>query len=277
MRRAELRRALGPRGLLVAASLLLAAGTAAARDNGPAASVEPARSPQDDQVLLLNEEGARLYAAHEYAGALARFQAAFALEQDPNLFFNIASCHRGLGDLRAAIENYRAFLESPGADSKGREPARQAIAELEAELAPKNRPPPVTAPRAPSNAPANKSWLDHPLVPWVVVGGSAIALLGGASVYALGERDHDQLSETPGLGNPNGVTGLTRVQAHDLLDAGNDKKLVGGAAMALGAALLSGYGAMLLIRELGAEPTTEDRLAIMPARRGGTLSFRGSF
>ncbi len=277
MRSVELCLRLCPHGLMIAASLLVTAGNASARDDAPLAKVEDAPSPNADRVVLLNEEGARLYASQQYAEALARFQAAFALEEDPNLFFNIASCHRGLGDLRAAIENYRAFLESPGADSNGRVPAHQAIAELETELSAQTPVKSSVVAVKPTPAREEASWLDHPLVPWFVLGGSAVALFGGASVYALGESDHAQLSSTSGLGNPEAVTGLTRAQAHDLLDSGNDKKRVGGAAMALGAAVLSGYGAVLLIRELGAEPSPENRLAITPGRRGGTLSFTGCF
>jgi tetratricopeptide (TPR) repeat protein len=278
---AERCKGFGARGLLLVA-LLLIANSASAREDAPLPRPEAAvPGTEGDQVVLRNEEGARRYAAQDYAGALSRFQAAFALEQDPNLFFNIASCHRGLGDLRAAIENYRAFLESPGANPNGREPARQAIIELEAELAAqvaakRSAQSVASAPRPPA-AKDDESWLDHPLVPWLVIGGGAAALLGGASLYALGDADHEQLSETPGLGDPEAVTGLTRAQAQDLLDSGNDKKLAGGAAMALGGALLSGYGAVLLIRELGTQPTSENRLAIVPGRRGGTLSFAGRF
>ena len=55
------------------------------------------------------------YSAHDWACALAGFQAAYDYKKVPDLLFNIAQARRRKGDLKEAGAAYRAYLEaSPG-------------------------------------------------------------------------------------------------------------------------------------------------------------------
>src|SRR5512147_1101856 len=83
------------------------------------AGVEPP-APGAERVVELNEQGNALYASGDYRRAAELFLQAHAIDEDPNLLFNIGSCYEALGDIDAALEKYRAFLASPDADPEGR-------------------------------------------------------------------------------------------------------------------------------------------------------------
>lgn len=52
------------------------------------------------------------YERGEFASALASFEKAYALKAVPGLLFNIAQCHRQLGNHERAIVYFQRFLES---------------------------------------------------------------------------------------------------------------------------------------------------------------------
>ncbi|HTV22205.1 MAG TPA: tetratricopeptide repeat protein, partial [Polyangiaceae bacterium] len=112
-----------PLALLTSVALALAPTTARAVDNRP--SPPPASA---SSVAQLNEEGAALYAARDYRRAIEKFIQAYAVDSDPNLLFNIARCYEELGEIDAAIEKYETFLKTPGADTRGRQRARESLA-----------------------------------------------------------------------------------------------------------------------------------------------------
>jgi tetratricopeptide (TPR) repeat protein len=55
-------------------------------------------------------EGQRLYDVGEYERALDAFKDAYLVKPDPNFLFNIAQCHRQMGDPVGAVTEYRAYL-----------------------------------------------------------------------------------------------------------------------------------------------------------------------
>ena len=105
------------------------------------ASATPARAA-DEVAAAHYKKGRSLYNVSEYRGALEEFKAAYVVHEDPALLYNIAQCHRMLGNHREAITFYKRFLgESPGA--KNRKEIERLIGELEAKAA--EAPPPAPA------------------------------------------------------------------------------------------------------------------------------------
>src|SRR5882672_4871301 len=87
---------------ILAASLALLAAPARADD----------ASDANDKARQLYAEGKAEYDLGHITGALAKFEAAYRVKPVPALLFNIAQCHRLLGDLNSAAMTYRAFLRN---------------------------------------------------------------------------------------------------------------------------------------------------------------------
>jgi tetratricopeptide (TPR) repeat protein len=153
------------------------------------------------------EAGRKLYQVGEYGAALTEFQRAFLLKEDPVFIYNIAQCHRQLGDGRQAITFYKRYLGT-NPPAANRQQVQKLIADLEraqsSEPAPVPSPPPVrlAAPEPPPPAPSAivasappPSPPDQPIygrwwfwtgVAAVVAGGVATALLVGRDTTAPG-------------------------------------------------------------------------------------------
>ena len=79
-------------------------------------------------------KGEKLFALGRFDDALAQYEKAFDAKPLPGFLFNIAQCHRNLGNIDQAIFSYRKYLrESPDADN--REAVERQIEELEEEKA----------------------------------------------------------------------------------------------------------------------------------------------
>ena len=84
-------------------------------------------------------EAAGLYREGKYKQALSRFQAALALARKPSIIFNIAQCHRQLGNKTEALQQFKAHLrewaiQHPERPSPHQEEIQGQIKRLEAEL-----------------------------------------------------------------------------------------------------------------------------------------------
>ena len=78
-----------------------------------ALSAAPARAEDaPEKARQLYAEGKAEYDLGHITGALAKFEAAYRVRPVPALLFNIAQCHRLLGDLNSAAMTYRAFLRN---------------------------------------------------------------------------------------------------------------------------------------------------------------------
>jgi hypothetical protein len=274
-------------GLLLASAL--STGPALAESPGveePSAPVISAEALQpttagEQRVVELNEQGSRLYAAGDYRRAVELFIQAYAVDRDPNLLFNIASCYEGLGDIEAALEKYHAFLDAPNADAEGRPRAESAIERLRSEAAataavepPAPTPPPVAAIGAPvDRGPGGARW-----VPWVGLGGGAALGVLGTSLYLMGAADHAKVTDADGYGDDTSVIAMTRAEAHDLVSSGNMKKRMGVVTASAGGALITGYVVWWLLHRpdaAGASEASSIDLGVTPS--GTRLTWSGSF
>jgi tetratricopeptide (TPR) repeat protein len=273
----------GCRVSLAALAGVLVSSSARAEDPAPAEGLPAARATAtsgDQRVVQLNEQGSALYAAGDYRRAVELFIQAYAVDQDPNLLFNIGSCYEGLGDVEAALEKYRAFLEAPNADPDGRPRAERAIERLTkpaAAPAPEERPvEPATPTFVSAPPPVQASEAGPPSwAGWVGLGGGAILGAAGATLYLLGAADHADVTDADGYGDSGDVVPLTRAEADDLVQSGDTKKTAGVVVAATGGALLAGYLVWWLL-----EPGSSDASPALNASADGssaTLSLSGRF
>ena len=100
----------------------------------------------------LYQSGLVHYDLKEYVEALAAFKDAYRIIQDPAFLYNIAQCHRRLGQNPEALDFFRNYLRrSPSAPNRGE--VERRIQEIEREIAadrngrPPPPPPPTTVPR----------------------------------------------------------------------------------------------------------------------------------
>jgi hypothetical protein len=97
------------------------------------------------------ERGEAKFRDKDYAGAIAAFEAGYAIDPQPIFLYDKAQALRLSGDCHAAIEVYKAFIASqPAPDEATR--AKKNIENCEATLPPP--PPPRAAPPRPAPAPA---------------------------------------------------------------------------------------------------------------------------
>ena len=233
--------------------------------------------------MELNEWGSRLYAAGDYRRAVELFLQAYAIDQDPNLLFNIASCYEGLGDTDAAIEKYRAFLDAADAEPEGRPRAERAIDRLTHTPSPVAViPPPAPTLPPPEKTPATTPE-DHAAlaittgwVPWVGLGtGAALGALG-TTLYLMGAADHTEVTGAHGYDDSRAVISLTRSRADDLIQSGDTKKALGVASVSLGAALITGSVIWWLVAD--SDPGEAHSAASVGVDGSGlNLAFSGRF
>jgi len=105
-----------------------------------------------------SQKGTRLYQVGDYRQALEEFKAAHLAKPDPAFLYNIAQCHRQLGEYEAAVTLYKRFLAaSPNAANRAE--VERRVADLEADLAARRRTAAPPAGPAPLGAPDGKAGL----------------------------------------------------------------------------------------------------------------------
>lgn len=109
--------------------LILASAKAQAAPAGKAAEAEARRAAEVAKVAF--ERG-------NYSAALASFEQAYQLKQVPRLLFNIAQCHRQLGNHEKAVSFFQRFLET-GPDAAQAKATRELIANERAKAAEADR------------------------------------------------------------------------------------------------------------------------------------------
>jgi hypothetical protein len=128
----------------MASLLVLTAGAAPARADGAAARVHAERARS-------------LFQVSEYAKAIEEFKAAHVEKPDPLYLYNIAECHRLLGQTKDALVFYRRFIALAPAGSSLVPDAEKRIGELEHPTATAPPPPPATTTTTPSPPPSPPS------------------------------------------------------------------------------------------------------------------------
>ncbi len=91
-------------------------------------------APTFDELL---QQGLSAYKSRQYETAAERFRAAYRLNPDPTLIYNVARCHELRGQTEKAIANYDLFVDLPGTSAAARAKAHAKIAALQ--RAPKAR------------------------------------------------------------------------------------------------------------------------------------------
>src|SRR3954451_16851824 len=76
------------------------------------------------------DKGRTFFEVDEYRKAIAEFKAAHIEKPDPAFLYNIAECHRRLGEVSHALVFYGRFLATTPAGDKNRAVVDQRIVEL---------------------------------------------------------------------------------------------------------------------------------------------------
>lgn len=107
-----MRRPTGAGGLLVA---LVAVVVFLLASGGPANAADP----RLDAARAHSQEGDAYYKLEKYANAIAEYEQAYLAKPDPSFLYNIAQCHRLMGNGPEAIKFYRRFLkDAPNAPNR---------------------------------------------------------------------------------------------------------------------------------------------------------------
>jgi len=189
--------------LAVAALVALASATApAAPATRKAAKISsPAEQAAAAQAREYFERGEAFFKLEKYKEALEQYEQGYLAKADASFLYNIAQCHRLMGDKPAALRFYKRFLNE-ATRVPNRPVVEQHIKELEASLAneaPMPAPAPEPLPSAPQPALAAPALVDSrapgPASPdphdgqpiykkwwfWTIVG--AVAIGGGVGAY----------------------------------------------------------------------------------------------
>ena len=130
-------------------------------------SGQPSRAadPRLDSARAHSQEGDSYYKLEKYANAISEYEQAYLAKPDPSFLYNIAQCHRLMGQGAEAIKFYRRFLkDAPTAPNRA--VAEKHIRDLED--ASSGTPPPAAPPltsRLPPVAPAPVSVIPPPEPP----------------------------------------------------------------------------------------------------------------
>ena len=95
----------------------------------------PARAAlsTESQAKSHYNRGTSFYNLGRFSDALAEYQTAYLTVQDPPFLFNVAQCHRKMGNTKEALDSYRSYLRvAPNAPNRAE--VQKHIAELEREV-----------------------------------------------------------------------------------------------------------------------------------------------
>ena len=122
-----------------------------------------AADPRLDAARAHSQEGDSYYKLEKYTNAIAEYEQAYLAKPDPSFLYNIAQCHRLMGQGAEAIKFYRRFLkDAPTAPNRA--VAEKHIRDLEEASSGTQPPaaPSVTTSRPPPVAPAPISVIPPP-------------------------------------------------------------------------------------------------------------------
>src|SRR5678816_4274184 len=74
------------------------------------AGVARAGDPKAEQARAHFQQGDTYFKLEKYANALQEFEQAYLSKQDPSFLYNIAQCHRLMGNRAEAIRFYKRYL-----------------------------------------------------------------------------------------------------------------------------------------------------------------------
>lgn len=179
-------------------SLVSVAGVRAQSSLSPEARIEKAK--------MAFSSGTQAYADGEFEAALASFQLAYALTGSPDLLYNIATVSDRMRHDEAALEAYEGYLDArpKSADREHVESRIEVLrtsiearrrAELDAEIEARK-----AAIEAAARIKAERPLTQHVGPgpgPWITIGVSGAAVVTGAVLLGLGQRDQKHVEGAP--------------------------------------------------------------------------------
>src|SRR6185369_13201085 len=85
-----------------------------------AAGVARAADANSEKARAHFQQGDTYFKLDKYPNALQEFEQAYLAKQDPSFLYNIAQCHRLMGNRVEAIRFYKRYLsDAPGAANRG--------------------------------------------------------------------------------------------------------------------------------------------------------------
>jgi tetratricopeptide (TPR) repeat protein len=111
-----------------------------------------AADPRLDSARAHSQEGDSYYKLEKYANAIGEYEQAYLAKPDPSFLYNIAQCHRLMGQGAEAIKFYRRFLKDAPA-APNRAVAEKHIRDLE-DASGGTQPPPPRTPALSTTPPA---------------------------------------------------------------------------------------------------------------------------
>ncbi|MCA9553717.1 MAG: hypothetical protein KC933_26995 [Myxococcales bacterium] len=162
---------------------------------------------QDEDFNRLVQDGMTHYRNREYDAAVKKFEAAYAINQQPELIYNVARAHEKALRRDEAIQAYERFLNLPGSTADLRAKALASVEALRREKAAMQRSeqakqdldnalPPDTGGGGGAGAVTRRPKETSRTLEWVLIGGGAAAAAAGAvfGVLALqANSDFDDL------------------------------------------------------------------------------------
>jgi tetratricopeptide (TPR) repeat protein len=209
--------------------------------SGVAAQSSQSRDARIAQAKKAFAAGTRAYANGEFKTALTSFQRAYDLTDSPDLLYNIATVSDRMRRDEEALEAYEGYLEArpKSADREHVESRidvlRAAIeargrAELDAEIEARN-----AAIEAAARVKAERPLTQHVGPgpgPWITIGVGSAAVVTGAILVGLGQRDQKNVESA--------APGSSYAMVQEMADRGPRRSKAGVALMAVGGAGLIG-------------------------------------
>ena len=239
------------------------------------ASTAHADRPPSPEAKVYLDHGLDKFDAKDYSGAIAEFDAGYAIDPSPAFLYNKAQAQRLGGDCRSAIVTYEAYLSSDDAPAQG-DNARTNITRCEQQLAAAKPPPEpphagsgsaVEPAKPPPSDPVQivkhdegAVWYHDPLG-LALVGGGAIAF--GIAIYAA------NTASTAAADATNAANLDDWIANHN---AWNQDREVAGIAAGIGGALA--LGAILRFASVSRSDTVT---TAVPARGGGMVVVGGAW
>jgi hypothetical protein len=169
---------------------------------GLVAHGQPKKVETDEQkARVLFADGQKAYDVGEFERALTLYSDAYKLKSLPGFLFNIAQCHRQLGNFERASFFFGRFIDNSKPAAPNIELARELMTDMgrrQAEKAKAQAKAKSDAPVAPPLTPVEAVSLPPPPPPavepepvtkkawfWVVIGGAVVAAAGGITAGVL--------------------------------------------------------------------------------------------
>jgi hypothetical protein len=235
----------------------------------------PARADDLAEAKALFKQAEARFKSADYRAALELYQQAYAKKPLPGFHFNIAQCHRNLGEHGKAVEHFKLYLES-SKNAKHSAEARRLLAICEAELQKQQppAPPPAEAKPEPASIPAarpepaparaSRRTLRPPLF-WTGVAVSAALLATGTITGALALQKSSRFKD---LATPSAELGGLR-------DSGEALRTTSTVTFAVGAATSIATGLLFFFTDF--KGGKERSVSAAPLPGGALVTVGGGF